>query len=94
MYLALGTTFIADKSCRSVAPFFINDGYFNCDVALEFVKPGGSAVSQAVVRVHLDRRPVKHSLHFNVVMLQLIRDTKANGAYPGIGIIAPDSQPI
>ncbi|KAG8525340.1 uncharacterized protein KY384_008984 [Bacidia gigantensis] len=56
-----------------IAPFFINDGYFNCPAALEFTKPGENA-GESGGSVSSSGSPV-------------------DGAYPGIGIIAPDSQP-
>lgn len=55
-----------------VAPFFENDGFFNCDVT-NFAKPSASA-GQAGGSQSSSGSPV-------------------NGSYPGIGIIAPDSQP-
>ena len=56
-----------------VAPFFINDGYFNCDVT-NFVKPSASA--------GVDQSGSESS-----------SGSPVDGAYPGIGVIEPDSQP-
>jgi hypothetical protein len=56
-----------------IAPFFINDGFFNCDVT-NFVKPS--------VNASVDSTGSKSS-----------SGSPVNGAYPGIGVIKPDSQP-
>ena len=57
----------------TVAPFFINDGYFNCNLT-SFVMPSSSA--------GVDQSGSKSS-----------SGSPVNGAYPGIGVIAPDSEP-
>ena len=56
-----------------VAPFFVGDGYFNCNLT-NFVKPSASAGVNETGSVSSSGSPV-------------------NGAYPGIGVIAPDSEP-
>ncbi|MCJ1449873.1 hypothetical protein MMC28_000201 [Mycoblastus sanguinarius] len=56
-----------------IAPFFIDDGYFNCPAALLFTEPSDSAGSTDG-SVSSSGSPV-------------------NGAYPGIGVIAPNSEP-
>ncbi|KAI9685854.1 MAG: hypothetical protein M1822_004132 [Bathelium mastoideum] len=56
-----------------VAPFFIDDGYFNCDVQ-NFTMPSDSAGVNSTGSQSSSGSPV-------------------NGAYPGIGVIAPDSEP-
>ncbi|KAL9084904.1 MAG: hypothetical protein Q9165_007857 [Trypethelium subeluteriae] len=56
-----------------VAPFFIDDGYFNCNVT-SFVEPSASA-------------------GVNQTGSQSSSGSPVNGAYPGIGVIAPDSEP-
>ena len=55
-----------------IAPFFENDGFFNCNVT-NFAKPSASA-GEADGSVSSSGSPV-------------------NGSYPGIGVIAPDSEP-
>ena len=57
----------------TVVPFFINDGYFNCNLT-SFVAPSASA--------GVDQSGSKSS-----------SGSPVNGAYPGIGVIAPDSEP-
>ena len=57
----------------AVAPFFVDDGFFNCNVT-NFVKPSASA--------GVDQSGSKSS-----------SGSPVNGAYPGIGVIQPDSQP-
>lgn len=56
-----------------ISPFFIDDGYFNCNVT-GFVVPSPNAAIDRNGSVGSSGSPV-------------------NGAYPGIGIIKPDSQP-
>ena len=56
-----------------VAPFFVNDGFFNCDLT-NFVKPSASAGVDETGSQSSSGSPV-------------------DGAYPGIGVISPDSQP-
>ena len=56
-----------------VAPFFVNDGFFNCDVT-NFTMPSDSAGVDSSGSMSSSGTPV-------------------NGAYPGIGVIAPDSEP-
>ena len=57
----------------TVAPFFVNDGFFNCNLT-NFVKPSASA--------GVDTSGSKSS-----------SGSPVNGAYPGIGVVQPDSQP-
>ena len=57
----------------TVVPFFVNDGYFNCNLT-NFVKPSAPA--------GVDQSGSQSS-----------SGSPINGAYPGIGVIAPDSQP-
>ena len=57
----------------TVAPFFINDGYFNCSLT-SFVTPSSGAGVDSSNSQSSSGSPV-------------------NGAYPGIGVIAPNSQP-
>lgn len=57
----------------AVAPFFVQDGYFNCNVT-SFVEPSASAGVNSTGSKSSSGSPV-------------------NGAYPGIGVIAPNSQP-
>lgn len=57
-----------------VAPLFVNDGFFNCNVTA-FVEPSNLA--------GVDPNTGSQSASGSPV----------NGAYPGIGIIKPDSQP-
>ncbi|KAF2239705.1 Cloroperoxidase [Viridothelium virens] len=57
----------------TVAPFFIDDGYFNCNVTT-FIEPSASA-------------------GVNQTGSQSSSGSPVNGAYPGIGVIAPDSEP-
>ncbi|KZF25187.1 hypothetical protein L228DRAFT_280444 [Xylona heveae TC161] len=61
-----------------IAPFFVNDGYFNCDLS-SFAAPGQNA---GVVSGNKDDTPSVSS-----------SGSPVNGAYPGIGVIAPDSEP-
>lgn len=56
-----------------VAPFFVDDGYFNCNLT-SFVKPSASAGVNETGSESSSGSPV-------------------NGAYPGIGVIPPDSEP-
>ena len=56
-----------------VAPFFVDDGYFNCNVQ-DFTIPSDSAGVDSTGSQSSSGSPV-------------------NGAYPGIGVIAPDSEP-
>ena len=55
-----------------ILPFFVGDGFFNCDVQ-SFARPSASA-GEYQGSVSSSGSPV-------------------NGSYPGIGVIAPDSQP-
>ncbi|KZF18932.1 hypothetical protein L228DRAFT_271566 [Xylona heveae TC161] len=61
----------------AIAPFFVNDGYFNCDLS-SFAAPG----QNAGVTGNTDGTPSEAS-----------SGSPVNGAYPGIGVIAPDSEP-
>ena len=61
-----------------VAPFFVDDGYFNCDLS-NFAKPGENA---GVVTGPTNGDPSVAS-----------SGSPVNGSYPGIGVIAPDSEP-
>lgn len=56
-----------------LAPFFTNDGFFNCP-AINFVKPGVRAGQSSGGGFSAHGSPI-------------------NGAYPGVGIIKPDSTP-
>lgn len=56
-----------------IAPFFTDDGYFNCDIS-SFVEPSPNAGIDSNGSVSSSGSPV-------------------NGAYPGIGVIAPGSEP-
>ncbi|KAI9696140.1 MAG: hypothetical protein M1820_008281 [Bogoriella megaspora] len=56
-----------------LAPFFIDDGYFNCNVTT-FVEPSANA--------GVDQSGSQSS-----------SGSPVDGAYPGVGVIAPDSQP-
>lgn len=56
----------------TIAPFFVNDGFFNCNLTT-YTRPSSSA-GQVDGAVSSSGSPV-------------------NGSYPGIGVIAPDSEP-
>ncbi|KAF2148597.1 hypothetical protein K461DRAFT_330031 [Myriangium duriaei CBS 260.36] len=60
-----------------IAPLFTDDGYFNCPVDL-FSKPG----QNAGIKTDADGSASVSS-----------SGSPVNGSYPGIGVIAPDSQP-
>lgn len=55
-----------------VAPFFTDDGFFNCNIT-SYTRPGQSSGSTAAG--------------------QSAAGSPVNGAYPGLGVIQPDSQP-
>ncbi|KAL9110477.1 MAG: hypothetical protein Q9227_005021 [Pyrenula ochraceoflavens] len=61
-----------------MAPFFVDDGYFNCDLS-NFAKPGENA---GVVTGPTNGDPSVAS-----------SGSPVNGSYPGIGVITPDSEP-
>ena len=87
---------LTHKNLGVMAPFFINDGYFNCNAALNFVKPGESAGSEDG-SVSSSGSPVSTSLFPSQCSIQChetkLTNVKVNGAYPGIGVIAPNTEP-